>query len=859
MKILNLINRFSDIVLFLVLLTSFPAKAQQTPGTTIVKGVVTDAETNDPLPFIGIMFAGSVKNATITDHDGLFTIVTNDTSRTIKASCVGYETSMVTVEPGKRQYISIKLKPTVNPLTEVVISGRRKKRYKNRDNPAVEIIQKVIDNKSKNRMESLSYLEYEKYEKIVFSFNNVKDELKDNRFLQHFRFIFDNVDTTIVSGKELIPIYLKETLSDYYYRKTPRAVKEIVKAEKLVRFDEYVNGRSVSASLNYLYQDIDIYENNVTVLSNQFLSPIALLAPAFYRYYIKDTSYVDGIKCVNLNFFPRSKTDMLFQGEMYVTLDSTYAVRKIDMTVNKDINLNWVRGLKIIQEFDKTEGTGWMITRDEMWADFGITQGSIGLFGQRKSSYRDCKINQPANDSLYKGMPLVLTPGAENRDETGYWDVHRHMPLRPSEQNIYLMMDSLKRVPAFRRDMDIITTITAGYYKKAGWFELGPVSTFYSYNPIEGSRAKLGGRTTPKFSKKINLDSYLAYGFTDKKYKGYFGTTYSLSNRTYNEFPIKSVTASYEYDIKIPGQELEYAKDDNLLISAKRGVNDKMFYNRLYRLDHYHEYQNHFSYDFSYEYSQKATTGNLYLNTGDYREHLNSVDHIDVSQVNLSLRFAPHEKFFQGSMYRTPFPNKYPVMQLQYTLGSKILGSDYNFQNLRLNVSKRFNLSVLGYTDVSFEAGKVLGRVPYLLLDIHRANQSYTYQAESYNLMNFLEFISDQYTSISVDHCFNGFFFNKIPLMKKLRFREVVTGKLLYGELSNTNNPALHPDMFQLPVNDNGTPLTYTLEKMPYIELGAGVSNILRIFRVDFIQRITYLDHPGISKSGLRFGVKFDF
>jgi len=403
-----------------------------------------------------------------------------------------------------------------------------------------------------------------------------------------------------------------------------------------------------------------------------------------------------------------------------------------------------------------------------------------------------------------------------------------------------------------------MSTLSGGFIKTK-WFEFGLYSTIYSYNPIEGSRFKMGGRTTIPFSKKLTFEPYVAYGTKDQKYKYGLGLTYLLTNKTIFDFPLKTIKVSYQYDIKIPGQELLYTQDDNFLISLKRGTNNKMYYNRVFRIEHSNEFPNHFSYMVHVEMSSKTPTGALYFNNVDYTQLTNTTAGIDITQTGLTLRYAPHEKFFQGTVYRTPFINKYPVFQLQYSVSDKIFGSDYNFQNLRLNINKRFYLSVLGYTDVATEYGKIFGRVPYLLLDIHRANQSYTYQSQSYNLMNFLEFVSDQYASIYIDHNFYGFFFNKIPLFKKLMFREVVTFKGLYGSLSDNNNPAQHPELFKFPANSNGVPLTYTLEKKPYMEVGIGIANIFKVFRIDYIKRISYLNNPDISTSGVRVSYKFDF
>jgi len=846
------------ILLYIMLLffAGIKSNAQLDKPPIVITGIVTDSITDEPLSFVSINCGPTYTSGALTDSAGMFKITTADSVNELRVSSLGYQTAFFPVEPGMNQYIEIKLHPLSQQLNAVVVKAKR--RYRNRGNPAVELIQKVIENKSRNRPESSNYLQYQRYQKMSFSFDNLKDELTNSKLLRPFRFILENTDTTILPGRSLIPVFLKETLSDFYFRKKPYAKKELIEAEKLVRFDEYINRRSVASSANYLYEDINIYDNNINFLTNQFLSPIASLAPTFYKFFIRDTVVIEGTKCVKLNFEPRNKTDLLFEGDLYITLDSSYAVKKVNMTVNKSINLNWVRSVSIVQEFGKSDTiSGWRLSNDNVGGDFGITKESLGIYGQRISLYRNYKVTPPSGDTVFNGLSQVYLPGSETKVED-YWENNRFKPLKPSEHNAYVYMDSLKRMPQFRNDMRVINTISADFVK-ANWFEFGPFSTFYSYNPIEGSRLKFGGRTTFMFSKKLNFDGYLAYGFNDNKYKYTIGSTYSFTKRTIYEFPVKSIRASYVYDIRIPGEELDFAQSDNALLSFKRGSNDKMYYDRIYRIEHLNEFENHFSYNIAYEVNRSSPTGNLYFNNNNYLQFTNTTHYIDVSKASLTLRYAPHERFFQGSLYRTPFTNKYPVLQLDYAVSSKAIGSHYDFQTLKLNIYKRFYLSVFGYSDVTLEGGKVFGRVPYLLLNIHNANQTYEYQPLSYNLMNFLEFVSDQYASLNIDHCFNGFFLNKIPLLKKLNFRELVSFKALYGNLSSTNNPVDHPDLFKFPTNALGEPLTYTLDKMPYIEVGVGVSNILRLFRVQYVQRLTYLSHPNISKEGIRLGVKFDF
>jgi hypothetical protein len=314
----------------------------------------------------------------------------------------------------------------------------------------------------------------------------------------------------------------------------------------------------------------------------------------------------------------------------------------------------------------------------------------------------------------------------------------------------------------------------------------------------------------------------------------------------------------YQYDTETPGQVLQYATQDNILLSFKRGVDDKMFYNGILKLEHLYEFDNHFSYTLGYNFKKQTPAGNLYFTTDENLPWSNEVPYINISEISLKLRYAPKEEFYQGKIYRSPIASRHPVIQLQGAFGSKDLNSDYDYQRIKFGISRRFYFSIVGYTDVAAEAGKIFGTVPYPLLFIHNANQTYSYQKNAYNMMNFLEFVSDQYFSLNIDHSFNGFFFNKVPLLKKLKFREVATFKILYGGVSNNNDPDLNPDLFIFPTAEDGSPVTFSLDKKPYIEASIGVSNILRIFRIDLIKRFSYLDNPNVSSLGFRVQFRLD-
>jgi hypothetical protein len=826
----------------------------QNSSNTIIKGTVIDAKTREPLPFVSVALENT-STGTLTDSKGNYNIVTIATSYRIKFSFVGYEAESRIIYPGKTQTINIELKPSAIELKEVVVKPA-KKTYKNKDNPAVELIGKVIDNKDINRMEGLDFYKYGKYEKIVFSLSNLPEDFKQPKSFKNFQFVLENVDTTRQDGKKNIPVYIKETQSDYFFRKNPKSDKEIIRAEKTIKFDEYIDNKGLSANIKYLYQDIDIYDNEIFFLSNKFLSPVSATAPLMYRYYILDTSMVNNIRCIKMFFEPRNPADFLFHGFLFITSDSSYAIKKIDMSFNKGINIDWVNDVRIIQDFEKIQDKGWLLKKDDVSVDFGISQNILGMYGQKEVFYNNFSINEPIADTIFKG-PDKITKLNEAANLSGYWESARLSPLTSSEKALYTIVDSVKKIPSFKRQMDIVMLLTSQFLN-LGKFEIGPVGTFYSFNQIEGSRVRFGGRTTPEFNNRIYFDGYLAYAFKDEKFKYNVGLTYSLSGKSIYKFPVKSIRLGYQYDTETPGQVLQFATQDNILLSFKRGVDDKMFYNGILKLEYLNEFENHFSYTLGYNFKKQTPAGNLFFTTDKNQPWSNEVPYINISEVNLKLRYAPREQFYQGKIYRTPIPSKYPVMQLQGAFGSKNLNSDYNYQKIKFGVSRRFYFSIVGYTDVAAEAGIVFGKVPYPLLFIHNANQTYSYQKYSYNMMNFLEFVSDKYFALNIDHSFNGFFFNKVPLLKKLKFREVATFKILYGGVSNKNDPDLNPDLFIFPTAEDGSPVTFSLDKKPYIEASVGVSNILRIFRIDLIKRFSYLDNPNVSSVGFRVQFRLD-
>jgi len=826
--------------------------------TTIVKGAVKDAKTGQPLQLITVQVSGTEQGVN-TNNNGQYRLSINGTFTQIQASAVGYKTIVKNIIPGREQTIDFVLPAESKQLNEVVVKAGKKPKYRNKDNPAVELIRQVIAHKNSNRLGGYDYAEYKQYEKMAISLSDLSEKFKNKRIFKNFQFLFITQDSTAMGGRNMLPLYMDEKLSDNYYRKSPDTRKQVITAQKQVKYDEnFVDNQGLNTYFNRMYQDIDIYDNNIMLLSNEMLSPIADNAPTFYKFFITDTIKDQNPQLIELSFTPRNKTDLLFQGRIYVTMDGNYAVENAVLTVNKHINLNFVRQMQASLQFARNADGKYHLSNSDLKIDFGLNKNKGGgIFGERAVAIKNFVINQPRNKRDYEGPSVVISPEAEDKNDI-FWQVNRMDTLTTAESNIYKNIDSLQVIPSFRRTMDLVTLLFAGY-KNFGWFEMGPVNSFYSFNPVEGFRLRLGGRTTPNLSKRYYFETYGAYGFKDDRFKYFLSTTYSLNDKSIYRFPQNYVRASFEHDTKIPGQELQFVQEDNFLLSFKRGDNDLWLYNDIFKVDYVHEFDNHFSYKFEFQDWDQAPAGELHF-VNDVNGAPNNVSHIRSAQLSTELRYAPYEKFYQGKLYRTPIPDKYPIFTLRYDQSfDGVLGGHYNYSSLTADISKRFYLSQLGYTDVSVEGSNIFGQAPFPLLDIARANQTYAFQFQSYNLMNFLEFVSDHYVAVNVDHSFNGFFFNKIPLLEKLKWREVVNFKGLWGGIRNENDPSIHPDLLRFPVDGAGTPITNALGSTPYIEGSVGVSNIFKILRVDYVRRFTYLDHPDVARSGVRFFMKFDF
>jgi len=836
-----------------LLVVALPAMAQYTK----VSGVVSDQATGDPLPFVNISFEG--KNiGTTTDINGYYEIQTQWASGYLIASFVGYSPEKKAVVLGSKQTINFALNSTATELKTVEIKAK-KGRYKNKENPAVILIKNVIEHKNENRMEgsTYEYFQYDKYEKDEYDINNFTEEWMNRKSLKSFQVLFDYVDTSDINGKPFIPLLIKEKVSTVYIRNDPRAELEQIEGTRISGFENSVFGEGVGQFLDKLSSQVDIYENNIDLLDKSFTSPISTIGPNVYRYYITDSTEIDGHKYKWLSFMPRDPNIIAFTGKMLVA-DSAenWVVREIELNVDKRININFLEGLRIQQAFEYKEGIGWIIIRDQMTVDIQPTEKGMGIYNTKTISYKNFKVNEPQPDELYSGLNReVLMDSAAHKDNS-FWDENRHEELSDQERGIYEMADTIQSIPEFVTITKIGEFVLSGYVKRGG-LDIGPVTSFVSYNDVEGIRLRFGGRTNIDFHDKWRLSGYGAYGMNDERWK-YSGTI----EYYFNKNPRSRLHYNYTDDVFQPGFEVDWSDKDNIFLSFRRTPADNMMYKKESHLFYEREWFSGFGNIFRVR--EKSISG---IDRNPFRQNgfeeappdEGIVDAINTVEVGVATRLAINEKFIQGRFSRSQIKTTAPVFYFEYTYSPDVFQNDYEYHKLYFSAVKRFKLGIFGMTDTEIEAAKVFGTVAYPLLDIHRGNESFTYDDRSYNMMNFLEFASDQSVAFMYTHHFNGLLTSQIPLLDRFKLRAVTSGKILFGSLNEANRDSTDDNLLILPERMGW------LNDQPYVEVSAGLENIVKLFRLELVKRLTYLDNEdvtdfmGVKGLALRFKLQIMF
>lgn len=852
------------IYIFLILSIAYtPLHAQD--GKKRVYGKITDKATGEALPYTSARIKDT-SNGCSSDNNGYFSFYATAERDTLIISCLGYKEMRIALTAKTRFPLNIKMTADNYELSEITIKPKREK-YTKKNNPAVTLARNVIKRRDDNAPENKPFYSCDRHEKLNIALNNFSSA-KESHFGNKFSFLDQYIDTSLVSGKPILYISARELIGSDYHSKDPDLKRQYIKARKRNGIDDLVSDESVEAIYEEAFRDIDIFQDNVSLFGSKFVSPLSKLGPTFYRYYILDTIDVDGEKCYDLAFAPFNAESFGFTGHIYVTTDSTYFTKLVQMNVPHDINMNFIEYMNIKQHFDRLPDGTRILNNESLVAEFKLIDAVNGFYAHRQVEYRDYKFEKDSFAQKVLDYPgEIMEDHLAYRRTEEYWNENRIAEVTGKELTVEQMMKELRNNPVYYWLEKGITFLFTGWIpirENEPPVFYGPVNTTVSYNALEGYRLRTGAMTSAYLNPHLFGQFYAAYGLKDKelKYMGEIEYSFAPKKEHPNEFPIRSLKLRYENDIFQYGQNYLHTNKDNLFLSFKRKSDNKIGYVKNAEFTYTHEFYNHFSYQMTLR-NRKDIASHLvpfeqtYTIDGTTYSHF--AKEVNQSEIELKLRWAPNEKFTQTKWNRYRMQPENPVFTLTHTAGFKgILGSDYNCQHTEFSFEKRFWFSAFGYTNCIVKAGKVWNKVPFPLLIIPNANLSYTIQKESYDLMNAMEFFNDEYISWDLTYFMNGLIFNRIPLIRKLNWREVISCRGMYGRLSDKNRPApLNTgDLYKFPYESDQY---HFLGHDPYVEIGIGIENIFRVLRIDYVRRLTYRDLPGIDKEGVRIQFHIQF
>ena len=810
-----------------------------------ITGRVLDTDTQEGIPYCNVFYPGTTTGVA-TDFDGYFELPYNPQYDSLVASAVGYRSLRLPLVEGKYEY-RFYLRSASVSLEEVVVYAG--------ENPAHPIVRGIIANKDKNTLAKRKDYRVERYDKVELDLDNIDTEVRQSKFLKPFDFIFENIDS-VSDEKPFLPFYVTESITDIYHDNNDNKKREIPLAQKV----SGVTNSTVVEFINSMNTDFNIYDNNLEFLGKSFAAPFSDRGFFYYEYYLLDSSYMEGQKLYKLKFKPKRRGEKTFFGEFWVA-DSTWAVQRLDMRMSDDFNINLVSRVLFFQE-NTWKNNFWVPGRRKIIVDFTADPEAPGLIGRRTESYEKYRIGDLRLDSVEQVSNNAYLNLSELERSDDYWQEARHVELSENEKRVYSMIDSIKAMPIYETYVDYINFLLTGFVD-VGKVELGTIFGLYSYNQIEGHRLRVGMRTTTAFSEEIRLEGALAYGFRDRRFKPTIGLLWLPQ-----KYPRKEFEMCFREAIDFSSTSSEDIVENNLFANIyRRDVYQKLIHIREFKTAYQEYWDNGFSGRLSYVWRDLDPYDNLddQNNGFNYRYYLQpdrSLEYdsaITTSELNLNLRFAYDEQFIDGNFSRSSIGSKFPIAELQYTYGfSGFFGSEFNYQKLTLNVSHWFNIGTLGWFKYNFKAGQVFGTVPFLLAEVHEGNETYFYSPNAYNGMNKYEFASDRFMSIHLQHHFEGLFLNKIPLLKKLQFREVIEFRAVWGDMSEENLRANAFNLYDDARDFRSTNAGFRpLGDVPYIEMGFGIENILKVLRIDFIYRFNYLEFVQASRFNLRAGFQF--
>ena len=854
-------------LLYILFALLFPAslQAQQAGEKIRINGKIFDASTKKTIPYVSVRIKNSI-NGSSSDSKGNFSFHAPVGKDTLIVSSLGYADEIIAITAKTSMPLRINLKPADYDLPEVVVKPKREK-YSRKNNPAVDLARRIIERRDENSPLNKEFYSNERHEKLNIALNDFNTE-KENPFGKKFKFIEEYIDTSHISGKPILHISARELIATDYYQKSPKRSRRHVKARRRNGIDDVFTTDEIEALYEEVFKDVDIFQDNISLFSSKFVSPLSKLGPTFYRYYIMDTIMIDGDSCIDLAFTPFNVESFGFTGHIYVTKDTTLFIKSVQMNVPHEINMNFVDNLNIKQDFYRTPDGTRLLTKETLTAELKIISAITGFYANREVVYREHNFqsNEFAQRILSNPAPVVEDDNATNKSEE-YWSQYGFNEVSSKERSVGDMMKALRANPIYYWTEKCVSFLFTGWVpvtKVNPPLFYGPVNTTVSHNGLEGWRLRTGAMTTAYLNPHIFGNFYVAYGIGDNKWKYMGELEYSFKKKKEhpNEFPIHSLRLRYENDIYQYGQNYLYTNKDNLFISLKRQNDTKIGYVRKAEFAYTKEFYNHFSFDITLRHRVDIASRFIPFERTQTIDGVTTstfVNDLTRSEIEIGLRYAPKEKFIQSKWNRRSVTPEHPVFTLSHRMGIKgILGSEFNYHHTEFGFYKRFWFSAFGYTDCIIKAGKVWNKVPYPMLIIPNANLSYTIQRESYSLMNAMEFFNDEYASWDLTYNMNGLIFNRIPLIRKLNWREVISFRGMFGHLTSKNrpDPLNTGELFKFPYENDEY---HYLGTMPYMEIGIGIENIFKVLRIDYVRRLTYCDLPGIEKWGIRvqFHVQF--
>lgn len=825
----------------------------QLPAAELIRGIVRDSLTLEGLPYSSVRLDGG-KLSAVTDSRGLFEIAAPAGVRTITASCQGYAPKTIAVKSHGLQIYDINLVPEATELAEVVI---KKKRYSKRNNPAVDFVNRLRHRAADTDPRRNDWYSFDTYERISLGINDV-DTSQVRGIMAHIPDWSEHIDTSEINGRPVLNLSVNEEASTTCFRHTPRDERRIVRGLRKAGISQMSESDNLQTILAELLREVDLFEPNINLLKNNFVSPLSGLAPDFYRFYLVDsTAIIEGSTepHIALAFYPRNKSSIGFQGHLYVARDDTaMTVRKVAMGVSPEINLNFIKNLRLEQDYGIASDGSRLKDADRLTIEMQMMPGTPAIYVSRKLQFSNHSFDRPADaDTIFGRLGHDYTQAEAYSRDTAFWAAERVLPMQNGESGADRLMGKLRQNKWFYYGERFIRNMFTGYWAigRHSPFDIGPLNTMASYNDLEGLRLRAGGMTTANLSTRWFGRGYVAYGFRDHKWKYGAEVEYSFIDKRLHprEFPVKSLRLKHEYDIDRLGSHYLYTNADNFVLSLTRMADRRFTYRRLTRLEYTLELNNHFSVVAAMEHQRQESSPYMpFVTNGG-----TPMSHYTIAAFDMSLRFAPGETFYQARSFRIPVDETVPVVELTHRYSPAALSDRrYGVNRTELSLSKLFLLPVVGALDVKASGGHVWGSTVFPELFIPNANLSYTIQPGSFALMNPLEFINSSYVSWHLTYQARGAIFRLIPGVRRLGLREIVSFCGLYGRRSAANDAARY---LAFPADVSTTSM-----HSPYMEISAGIDNILRFIRLDYVWRLNYLGVPyPIDRHGLRVAMQFTF